>query len=260
MKWCSIIISLIAASLISACAVFRPAREVEITPAAKVNVVLSLLSTLKTQNDSLLNFKGIGNIQIRQNGRLQLDQRIAWIGEKPAKLFVAVLVSGYPAVKIATNGTYLTYLEVSGQDTIFRKMPASDPSLEKLISIPISSSEVIALLAGRIPIPEFDQAALIEEESASGTVLVLKDRWWGVRQKIYYDPGLSGIRQVDVFNRPDSLKYRVEIERMQSINGFQVPQRLLLSTDDGTDCRLNIDRYWVNIDLPPDVFILTPPN
>jgi hypothetical protein len=148
MKWYRIIIPLIAALFISGCAVFRPARELEITPADKVNQVHDLLSVLKTQNASLKNFKGIGNLQIRQNGRLQLDQRVAWIGEKPVKLSIAVLISGYPAVKLATDGKWLYYLEVHGQDTTFQKFQASDPSLKKLISVPIPSSDVITLLAG----------------------------------------------------------------------------------------------------------------
>jgi hypothetical protein len=247
MKWYRIIIPIIAALFISSCAVFKPARELEITPPEKVNKVRDLLSGLKTKNDSLKNFKGIGNIQIRQNGRLQLDNRVAWIGEKPVKLSIAVLISGYPAVKLAADGKWLYYLEVHGQDTTFRKIPASDPSLKKLISIPIPSSDVITLLAGRIPMPEFDSAALIEEK-------------WGVRQKIYYDQSISEVRQVDVFHRSGSLKYRAEIESRQWINGFQVPLRLRLLTHDGADCLLNIDRYWVNVDLPPDVFVLTPPN
>ena len=260
MKWYRIIIPLITALFISSCAVFRPARELEITPAEKVNKVRDLLSVLKTKNNSLRNFKGIGNIQIRQNGRLQLDQRVAWIAEKPVKLSIAVLISGYPAVKLATDGKWLYYLEVHGQDTIFRKIPASDPSLKKLISIPIPSSDVITLLAGQIPLPEFDSAALIEEKAAPGYVLVLKEKWWGVRQKIYYDESTSAVRQVDVFHRSGSLKYRAEIESMQWINGFQVPLRLRLLTHDGADCLLNIDRYWANVDPPPSVFVLAPPN
>jgi hypothetical protein len=260
MKWYRIIIPLITALFISSCAVFRPARELEITPAEKVNKVRDLLSVLKTKNNSLRNFKGIGNIQIRQNGRLQLDQRVAWIAEKPVKLSIAVLISGFPAVKLATDGKWLYYLEVHGQDTIFRKIPASDPSLKKLISIPIPSSDVITLLAGQIPLPEFDSAALIEEKAAPGYVLVLKEKWWGVRQKIYYDESTSAVRQVDVFHRSGSLKYRAEIESMQWINGFQVPLRLRLLTHDGADCLLNIDRYWANVDPPPSVFVLTPPN
>ncbi|MGD8472295.1 MAG: hypothetical protein PVJ82_12935 [Desulfobacteraceae bacterium] len=260
MKWYRIIIPLITALFISGCAVFRPAIELEITPAGKVNEVRDLLLVLETKNDSLKNFKGIGNIQIRQNGRLQLDQRVAWIGEKPLKLSIAVLISGYPAVKLATDGKWLYYLEVHGQDTAFQKFQASDPSLKKLISIPIASSDVITLLAGQIPMPEFDSASLIEEKAPPGYVLVLKKKWWGVRQKIYYDQSLSEVRRVDVFHRSGSLKYRVEIERMQSISGFQVPLQLRLLTHDGADCLLNIDRYWVNVDVPPDVFVLTPPK
>jgi len=260
MKWYRITIPLIAAIFISSCAVFRPARELEITPAEKVNKVRDLLSVLKTQNDSLINFKGIGNIQIRQNGLLQLDQRVAWVGEKPVKLSIAVLISGYPAVKLATDGKWLYYLEVHGQDTTFRKFPASDPSLKKLISIPISASNVITLLAGQIPMPTFDSAALIEEEVTPGYVLVLKEKWWGVRQKIYYDQSLSAVRRVEVFNRSGALKFRAEIESVQSINGFQVPSRLRLLTHDGADCLLNIDRFWANVDPPPSVFVLAPPD
>jgi len=260
MKWYRIIFPLIAALFISGCAVFRPARELEITPADKVSKVHDLLAVLKTKNDSLKNFKGIGNIQIRQNGRLQLDQRVAWIGEKPVKLSIAVLISGYPAVKLATDGKWLYYLEVHGQDTTFQKFQATDPSLKRLISIPIASSDVITLLAGQIPMPEFDSASLIEEKATPGYVLILKEKWWGVRQKIYYDQSISEVRRVDVFHRSGSLKYRVEIKRLQSVNGFQVPLQLRLLTHEGADCLLNIDRYWVNIDPPPEVFVLTPPN
>ena len=260
MKWSRIIIPLIIAFFISGCAVFRPVRELEIIPSEKANQVRGLLSVLKTKNDSLKNFKGIGNIQVRQNGSLKLDQRVAWIGEKPVKLSIAVLISGYPAVKLAADGKWLYYLEVHGQDTTFRKFQKSDPSLKELISIPVSSRDVITLLAGQIPMPKFDSASLIEAKTSPGYVLVLKEKWWGVRQKIYYDQSVSEVRRIDVFHRSGSLKYRAEIERVQSINGFQVPLQLRLRTHDGTDCQLNIDRYWVNVDLPPDVFVLTPPN
>jgi hypothetical protein len=260
MKWYRIIIPLVAALFICGCAVFRPARELEITPADKVNQVRGLLSVIQTQNDSLKNFKGIGNIQIRQNRSLRFDQRVVWVGEKPVKLSIAVLISGFPAVKLASDGEWLYYLEVHGQDTTFRKFPASDPSLKKLISVPISASEVITLLAGQIPMPEFDSAALIEEEETPGYVLVLKKKWWGVRQKIFYDQSISEVHRVDVFQRSGALKYRAEIGNRQSINGFRVPLRLRLLTPDGDDCLLVIDRYWANVNPPPSVFVLTPPD
>ena len=260
MKWYRIIIPLIAAVLISGCAVFRPARELEIIPAEKTNQIRGLLSGIETQNASLNNFKGIGNLQIRQNNRLRLDERVAWIGEKPVKLSIAVLISGYPAVKMATDGEWLYYLEAHGQDTTFRKFPASDPSLKKLISIPISASDVITLLAGQIPMPQFDSAVLTEEETLPGYVLDLKEKWWGSRQKIYYDRSFSEVRRIDVFQRSGTLQYRAEIENRHPINGFQVPLKLRLLTPDGADCLLSIERYWVNVDVPPTVFVLTPPD
>ena len=260
MKWYQVIVPLVAASFVTSCAVFRTAPKLEITPAEKAGMVRDLLSALKVQNNSLRNFKGIGNIRIRQNGHMLLDQRVAWIGENPAKLSIAVLVSGYPAVKLATDGKWLYYLEIAGGDTKFRKMATSDPSLEKLISIPIPSSDVISFLAGRIPMSEFDQAILTAETTTPGYILILKERWWGVRQKIYYNPSLSEIRQVDVFYRSGSLKYRAVIENLQWIDGFQVPLRLRLLNPEGADCQLDIDRYWANVDPSPDVFVLTPPN
>jgi hypothetical protein len=260
MKWYQVIVPLVAASLVTSCAVFRPGPELEIFPTEKVGMVRDLLSALEIQNKSLRNFKGIGNIRIRQNGHVLLDQRVAWIGENPAKLSIAVLVSGYPAVKLATDGKWLYYLETAGEDTKFRKIQIRDPSLEKLISIPIPSSDIISFLAGRIPMPEFDQAILTVENTTPGYILVLKERWRGVRQKIYYNPSLSEIRQVDVFYRSGSLKYRAEIENVQRINGFQVPLRLKLQNLEGADCQLDIDRYWANVNPSPEVFVLTPPN
>ena len=145
MKWYRIIPHLVVAVLLIGCAAFRPARELEIIPADKVNEVRDLLSALRTKNDSLRNFKGIGNIKLSQNGRFYLDQRVAWIGEKPVKLSIAVLVSGYPAIKLATDGEWLYYLETHGSQTEFKKIRASDPSLKQIISIPIASSDVVLL-------------------------------------------------------------------------------------------------------------------
>jgi hypothetical protein len=260
MKWYRIIPHLVAVVLLISCAVFRPARELEITPADKVNEVRDLLSALKTKNDSLRNFKGIGNIKVSQKGQFYLDHRVAWIGEKPVKLSIAVLVSGYPAIKLATDGEWLYYLETHGTQTEFKKIRASDPNLKTIISIPIPSSDVVRLLSGCIPMPEFDSVAFIKEEAAHGFVLVLKERWWGIRQKIFFDENRSQVYRIDTFQRSGALMYRAEIERIQRVGGFEVPFRLKLSADNGNDFQLDIDRCWVNVKLPPSAFVLTPPE
>lgn len=259
MKWYRIIPHLFAVALLISCAVFKPARELEISPADKVSEVRDLLAVLRTENDSLRSFKGIGQIKISQKGRFYLDQRVAWIGEKPAKLSIAILISGYPAIKLATDGEWLYYLETQGTETGFKKIRASDPSLKNLISIPISTSDVITLLAGCIPMPEFDSVDFTQEEGIHGYVLVLRKKWWGIQQKIFYDESQLRVYRIDVFQGSDTLVYRAEMDQVQAVGGFEVPFRIKLSADNGNDFQLDIDRCWVNVELPSAAFILTPP-
>ena len=101
---------------------------------------------------------------------------------------------------------------------------------------------------------------MIEDASGNGYVFVLKARWRGIRQKIYLDESGSQVRQIDVFDRSGALKYRAEIENMRSVNGYQVPFRLKLSTGAGADFLLDVDRYWVNVELPTAAFTLAPPD
>jgi hypothetical protein len=260
MKWYRVITVLTAAFLFSSCAVFKPSKELEIIPAEKATEVRNLLSALKSKNDTLKNFKGIGKIKVWQNGIMQVDQRVAWIGEKPVKLSIAVLISGYPAIKLATDGKWLYYLETRGHDTVFKKIATSDPSLKNIISIPITSSDIVILLGGGIPLRDYHAVDVIEDKNGNGSILVLKERWWGIQQKIYFDESGSQVRQMDIFDRSGALKYRAQIEKIRSVNGYQVPFRLKLSTDKGADFRLDIDRYWANIELQASAFILAPPE
>ncbi|MGD8881049.1 MAG: hypothetical protein PVI82_04115 [Desulfobacterales bacterium] len=260
MNWYRVIILLNAAFLFSNCAYFKPSKELEFIPAEKATEIRSLLSALQSKNDTLINFKGIGKIKVWKNGIIQVKQRVAWIGEKPVKLSIAVLISGYPAIKMATDGKWLYYLETRGHDTVFKKISASDPSLKSIISIPITSSDIIMLLAGGIPLRKFDAVDLIEDKAGNGYILVLKERWWGIQEKIYFDGSESQVRQIDVFDRSGALTYRAQIENIRSVNGYQVPFRLKLSTAEGADLLLDIDRYWANVELPTSVFVLVPPE
>ena len=260
MNWYRIIAAFVIACLLSSCAALKPTRDLTVTPVERTAQVRDLLSTLKTQNEALVNFKGIGNITIRQNGLTQFDQRDAWIGERPVKFSIAVLISGYPALKLATDGRWLYYLEIQGQETRFRKMKTSDPDLKRLIWIPISISDVIALLSGRIPLLEFDSVDFIQEISNQQFALVLTDSWWGIQQKIIFDATVSRVQQIEVYHRSGSLRYRAEVRSTQQVDGFEVPQRLRLSNDDGIDFLLDIHRYWVNVEVPPSVFMLAPPK
>ena len=217
-----------------------------------------LLAEVKDRNTTLKHFKGIGKIKLRQNGKTLIDERIAWIGSEPSKLSLVVLVSGFPAIKMASDGQWLYYLESGREETVFKKMRANDPSLKRLISIPIRTSEIVAILAGRIPLREHHSLRLNFPEGGSGPVLELKNRWWGVLQKLYFDETKKQLHQVEFFNRTGSLEYRVKFENMKTSDGYRIPQRLHLSNDEGIDVLFRIDRFWANIEVSPSMFVLKP--
>jgi hypothetical protein len=139
-------------------------------------------------------------------------------------------------------------------------MRTDDPSLKRLILIPIKTSEIVTLIAGRIPLREYHSARLAMLPNGSGHVLELKNRWWGVLEKLYLDETKTRVRQIEFFNRLGSLEYRVNFEKMKTIDGFRVPFLWKISNDEGIDVQFKIDRFWANIEVSPDMFVLEPPG
>ena len=225
---------------------------------AEPSELQALLSAVKNRNSTLEHFKGIGKIKLRQNGKTLIDERIAWVGSKPAKLSLAVLVSGFPAIKLASDGQWLYYYEAGREKSIYKKMRADDPSLKRLISIPIKASEIVTLMAGRIPLRDYHSARLMMLPKGNGYVLELENRWWGVLEKLYLDDAKTRIRQIELFSRLGSLEYRVNFEKMKTIEGYQIPFLMHISNDEGIDVQFKADRFWVNIEVTPAMFVLEP--
>lgn len=221
----------------------------------------AVLATLNGHNAGLKNFKGIGKIKVWQKGNLTIDERVAWIGSETSKISIVLLIGGYPAVKMASDGQWFYYYEVAaGKKPIYRKMAASNASMKRIISISIQTNDVLSLLAGRVPIREHQAAILEQQEAAPGYVLALKRRWWGVTEKIYLDETKMRVRQVEFYNRSESLIYRARFDEMQTINGYSVPVRLSISNGDDADFELDVHRFWADIAVSPSMFVLKPPE
>ena len=239
-----------------ACSQLTATREME---ASQIAAAQSVVDRLQTTNQSLRSFKGTGKVSLRQNGVLTLDQRVAWVGAQPVNLSIVLLVSGFPAVRIASDGSWLYYVDNQDPKRSYRKIRADDPSLERVLAIPITSSDVIRLLSGRIPVREYDTAVLEPDTAGDGFVLKLR-KWWGTIAKVYVDSGKSLVRQVEVFERTGSLAYRAVFEQMQWVSDYQVPQKLALSNDNGAHFQLVIDRYWADVEVSPSMFAVPAPD
>ena len=219
-----------------------------------------VLLTLSNQNHTLKNFKGIGKIQAWQKGEKRIDERIAWIGSGTVKISIVVLISGHPAIKIASDGKWLYYYEARQGEPLYKKIPATDATLQRIVSVPINPIDIITLLAGRTPLREHHSALLRRQDSGPGYVLILKKRWYGIVEKIYLDEDKTQVRQIEFFNRSGSLIYRARFDEMQAINKYQVPLRLSISSDEGMGFQLEVQKYWVDVPVSPSMFVLEPPN
>lgn len=223
------------------------------------NEARKLLEILNNTNNGLNTFKGVGKIRLWRNDNVQIAERVVWAGARPSRLSIVVLASGQPGPRLATDGKYLYYLDLRERNHPFKKIRTADASLEKVLSLPVKSSDIIELLRGRVPLYEFSSAAVIRARSAEGYVLILEKRRRGVVEKIYLDGNKKNARKIEVFDSNGGLRYRAELKSVKNIEGYRVPLRLEISNEAGEGFCLEIDRYLANAPVSPSLFVLKPP-
>src|SRR5210317_1877082 len=123
-------IIVLVAALLAGCSSFsrKISEPEELAAMAEARMVLLALGS---QNEKLINFKGIGKIKVWQNGEKKINERIAWIGSETAKLSIVVLISGHPAVKMASDGKWFYYYEARQGKPIYKKRSATDATLQR---------------------------------------------------------------------------------------------------------------------------------
>lgn len=218
-----------------------------------------LIDTLRNINGNLNSFKGIGKVTIWNNGKISLSQRMAWVGSMPLSFRIEVLFSGRPLIKVASDGKWLTYQNANSDSHPYGQLELSETNLERLLSIPINPDDFMALLSGRIPICEYDTAVLIEDSDKRGQVLKLSRKWQGIVEQIYLDQKMQSVRQVELFDRSGSLKYRMAFEGIRTVDSYRVPGRLSVSSGSGDRLQLDIQHYQADVPIRASMFVLPSP-
>ncbi len=219
----------------------------------------NILEILRNTNATLNNFKGIGTTKSFQPGGSSQIFRIAWLGAShQRKIRMEILgVSGQPAASMASDGSYFYFLSRNTR-RFYKKRLSKNTTLKQIISIPVKPSDILDLLAGRIPVYEHYIATIEHAASGEYVVLILKNRRHEVVERIYVDKSKTAAYKVEKFDRSGSLMYRAAFSRMQDINGYQVPLELEISTDQGVFFSLTVDRFWTEASASPEMFVLTP--
>lgn len=218
------------------------------------------LSFALTQiNDSLNTFKGIGKAQITREGRF-FTARVAWIGSSAGKLRVEVVnTPGQPKTGFSSDGDWLYYYDTHDTKAPVKKISTEDANLKKFVSIPINADEVVSLLAGRAPDFTYHSLRLERSKTGNGYVLIREKEWWKGFQKVYIDKTKKDIEKIETYAW-NHLIYKAEFHNVKSIKGYRIPSRLVVSNEQGDVFQLDIERFWANTLIPPDMFVLHPPE
>ena len=242
----------------------------------------AIISILKSQNHALKTIKGVGKITFLEIKEKEMTSRIAWVVSTPDKIRITLSsVSGHPMVSAASDGQWFYFVSHASGD--FYKKRVTNFNMKRFFSISIKSADIVNILLGRIPVAEYDSVGLMEDRSIkdlsainsksvevsslnkdirgtkNSSVLLLRNKWGNVREKIYLNDKLDAHR-VEMFDLAGTLVYRLELIRMQEIKSFQIPYRLKISNDDGAGFQLDMDRCWADATISSSVFTLTPPK
>ena len=212
---------------------------------------LQLLSTLQTNNSALITFKGIGSVKLKSKGQNNA-LRLAWAGKSPDKLRLIVLFSGKPIETFAADGKRIYLKSHTGQHK-FIKHKSSNASLKKLINIPVTTKEIIKLMTGRLPLPDYRRATLTKSADGNGWVIDLYRPWRGIVAKVFLnkDKELNGYARI----KGDKTLYSVQLNDFRQLNGFSLPNTILINTDEAS-CKIICSKYFTNPDVKPEIFTL----
>lgn len=198
-------------------------------------------------------FKGIGTLRVFTDGRRQTF-RLAWVAVRPGKLRIELLAPGGPAVKFATDGEWIYLLSpADGKRHVGRD---HHPDFGDLLPVPVTVRDLVALMAGRVPLGAFDRA---ESAPADDGIHLTAGRRGRTVSEAWLSAEDSRLLRLERFGSSGELIYRCEPGHYTVVDGHRIPFSLRFTADDArTGMTLQMERFWPETAVSPDLFVLDP--
>ncbi len=232
--------------LFSACSLLTPSPRFESDGAEEQLAELSRL------NEEVTTFKGTGSVVITENGKTQRF-RIAWAGAVPDLLRMEILTSATPIESLAYDGKRLQLRSHMGNHSPYAKK-IKNPSLEPVTGIPLTLSEIHALLSGKFYVGEFKSARLLTSNDGTDTLVLHPDRRH--KKTITLDENL--LPTGATLTAKGEEVYHIRLTRKATSTGIYQYKTITLTTAKGIDTTIRIDRMIVNPPVEHDIFTLAP--
>lgn len=217
-----------------------------------------LADHLRQFNGGISTFKGLGQIQIR-NKKESYSSRLAWIGDTSGKIrFEFFGLYGQPTTSLSTDGTNL-YFYSHAEDRYYKRH-AANLTLEPYLEIPLTLNDAVHLLAGRIPIKRESLVRLIENTSGDGFVLLVLEKKSGNMLKIHFNKSKNHVVMMENYLSNGSLSYRAVFGNRRTVKPYLIPFAISIYDEKGNVILIEYDRYWVNMNVNPSIFVLEQPK
>ncbi len=241
--------------------------QAPLEPGSQTAQTKKLVTAIEAVNAELKTCKGLGRMRYVSAGRTQRF-RIAWVSTIPEKLRVAVLgADGRPLITVAADGAWFYFLDHSSGE--YQKSSVDGLGLKTVLRLPLDVRSLTMILAGRLPGFGHNRTAVQPGRTADETMVVFK-KWWNQVGRITLrtpptaasGPANSGpiITRIEAYNQTGEVRYIADIEATRQVKSFTVPRTLALKSVHDSRFTLDIDRYWANVPVAAETFVLQPPE
>ncbi|MBF0411879.1 MAG: hypothetical protein HQK70_04100 [Desulfamplus sp.] len=222
------------------------------------NESLDILKKIESINRDVKTSKGTGWITITDKKKQSKKFRMAWAASFPDKIRLTLLSAGHPVETILADGKSVTLISHTGKHKT-KKINSANPSLRDVVAIPVTIQDILSIFAGQVPISKFDTAQIAQISSSSqliDTMLILKRRWNGYSQNIVLTSD-NRVASFSLLNENRRLVHSVFNEHYKEIDSFSIPVKVKIRDNEGRVIDFEMTAYQPNIEVKPDIFVLT---
>ncbi len=211
-------------------------------------------------NEEIKTAKGLGWLKIKENNG-EIVYKIAWISKPPREIRITLLSNGFPVETIVSNEESITLFSHTGEHSL-KTYRIKNPSLEKIISIPVKIEDIILLLSGQIPIKDFKYAFFDNQGNQPDNndnplkTIVLKNKSDNGIQKIFIN-SKNQIKKYLVTNWKIEPLYKINFSNFIEIDSVIIPSKLLIQDNLNREVSFEISKFYKNLPVKKSMFRLT---
>ena len=199
--------------------------------------------------------KGRGLLTMAAKNR-RVQYRIAWAAQSPDRARITLISSGIPVETLLFNKSRITLYSHTGRHSL-KTYKSDDPSLEKVLSVPVKMRDIISVLTGRIPLKPYKYAWFEERESKKETRSILLNVQSDKRMQQLIIDSDGGISQFSLLEGPDRPVYTVRFSGLQRFDSNALFTRMTITSESGESAVFSIQAFQKNPELKDSVFSLT---